>query len=166
MNPSPLWDRAVIVGTIHSQICVIRIFRQLSKWERLEHLLRAILTSEAARTFAIAELGDWNSRFNRTFTTLTPAQHSTLRSLLVQARALLCSGITVSECRATNVTLDNFPSSLEGFGILLPRLAVHGEETAEDLLSCASPKSIQPGAKYGEVLQEEPPTGRERSCKC
>ena len=91
MNPSPLWDRAVIVGTIHSQICVIRIFRQLSKWERLEHLLRAILTSEAARTFAIAELGDWNSRFNRTFTTLTPAQHSTLRSLLVQARALLSS---------------------------------------------------------------------------
>ena len=89
MAPDRLWDRAVSGGTVDPQVRVLRIFRQLAKWDRLEYLLRAIISSGAAKQFALSELEDWNTRFNRTFTTLTGAQHATLVTLLANARSQL-----------------------------------------------------------------------------
>jgi len=86
---APLWDRAVSLGDVDRQVRVLRVFRQLSKWDRLECLLRSVATSADIREFALKELDDWSNHFNTNFTTPTPAQHSTLRALLTQVKMIV-----------------------------------------------------------------------------
>jgi hypothetical protein len=88
---SQLWNRARSINTTEAQVRLLRVFRLLSKWDRLEYLLRAIATSDNARPFAITELDDWGRGFNRSFPTLTPPQRSTLTNLLAETRPWLTS---------------------------------------------------------------------------
>jgi len=89
LNAGELWDRALVASTVQSPVRVLRIFRHLDKWDRLEHLLKALMTSDAVRGFAEIELDDWGTRFNLTFTTLTRDQRSKLTTLLEQNRTRL-----------------------------------------------------------------------------
>ena len=84
-----LWDRAVNSGDVDRQVRVLRVFRQLSKWDRLEGLLRSVIASQDIREFALSELDDWNNQFNTSFTTPTREQHSTLTDLLARVKVLI-----------------------------------------------------------------------------
>jgi len=91
LSASQLWNRARSVNTTDAQVRLLRVFRLMPKWDRLEYLLRAIATSDKARSFAITELDDWGRGFNRSFPTLTPPQRSTLTNLLAETRPWLKS---------------------------------------------------------------------------
>jgi hypothetical protein len=84
-----LWNLAMSTTNPDSQVRVVRLFRQLGKWERLEYLLRSLVISDSVRNFALGELDDWSYRFNRSFATLTPAHRSSLISLLNAAKTKL-----------------------------------------------------------------------------
>src|SRR5687767_1266770 len=89
MAAGRLWNRTLSAATVDSEARVLRLFRQLTKWDRLEHLFRAIITSVAVRDFALEELVDWSKRFNRAFTTLTTAQHPRLTALFAATKPML-----------------------------------------------------------------------------
>ena len=83
--PDKLWGQALAAGPI-AQMRVLRLFRHVQKWDRLEYLLRAFTESEVKPEFILVEVEDWNRRFNRTFTTPAAGKRATLDALLVQTR--------------------------------------------------------------------------------
>ena len=89
VDAAGLWNRAATASNSDAQIRLLRIFRHLSKWDRLERLLHAVNTSEAVRPVASEELERWNGAFNDSFTTLHAAHRPTLTHLLAQARSFL-----------------------------------------------------------------------------